>query len=171
MAIGANSYGSVAEVAAMTPRYTSAGSYTTGTTPTVAQVEGLIDRVSGTVNVILAQMGFAIPVTQADVKLMLADFVVEQVVELCHGMHGAGLFAPSSEQLRTRTAFRVISSEAKTFIEENATGIENLGAVRTYAGSYGLAATLTGDDGETLQPFADFDPDTEPIRGPLVGAS
>jgi hypothetical protein len=169
MAIGAHSYGSVAEVAALTPRYTNAGSYDATSQPTLTQVEKLIDRVSASVNVILAQMGFAVPVTQADVKLMLDDFVVEQVVQLCHSAHGAGPFAPSSEQLRVRSAFRVITDEARAFIEASATGIENLGATRTYGGVYGLAATLVDDDDETLQPFADFDPGTEPIRGVLVG--
>ena len=171
MAIRANSYGSVVEVAALTPRFTNEGAYDGTTTPTLTQVEKMIDRVSGLVNVVLAQQGFAIPVSQADAKLMLDDFVVEQVMQLCHAVHGAGPFAPNSEQLRSRTAFRIISSEAAAFIDDHTTGLELLGATRDYGGTYGLQATLVDDGDVTLQPPFDFDPDTQPIWGALVGDS
>ena len=60
MGIGANSYGTVANVAALTRRYTTAGSYGATTNPTETTVEGWIDQVSATLNVVLAAAGFSI---------------------------------------------------------------------------------------------------------------
>lgn len=153
MAIGANSYGSVAEVAALTGRYTNAGSYDGTTRPTLTQVEKFIDRVSGMLNLLLAEAGFAIPVTQADAKLVCDEFVVEQAVQLCHGANGAGPFAPGSERLRARTAFQIISGEASEFVSEHAVGFEFLGATRSRNLTYGLDVRLEDDDGEDLEPM------------------
>jgi hypothetical protein len=150
MTITANSYGSVVEVAALTGRYTASGSYTTSTRPTEAQVEKFIDRVSGTLNLMLAEQGFAIPISNTDAKLVCDEFVVEQAVQLCHGANGAGPFAPGSEQLRSRTAFEIVSREAAEFVEKHASGFEFLGAARDRALTYGLQATTTDTDGDDL---------------------
>lgn len=155
MTIGTNSYGSVAEVAALTGRYTASGSYNTTTRPTLAQVEKFIDRVSGIVNTILSQLGFTVPITQADVKLMLDEFVVEQVSQLCHAANGAGPFAPGSEELRGRTAFSIITGEALIFMQANKTGMERMGAVRTYGITNGLQAHLTDESGDPIEPIFD----------------
>ena len=168
MAISANSYGSVEEVAALTKRYTNAGTYDATTNPALTAVEIFIDRVSGVLNVILAQMGFVIPISQADAKLALDEFVVEQAADLCHAANGAGPFASGNQRLRG--VFSQISTKAQEFLEQWANGFEALGAARTRGYLYGLQATTTGDDGETLQPPFDFDPDTEPLYGALVDA-
>jgi hypothetical protein len=151
MAIGANSYGSVAEVEALTGRYTNAGSYDGTTRPTLTQVEKFIDRVSALLNMLLAEQGYEIPVSQADAKLVCDEFAVEQAVQLCHGANGAGPFAPGSEELRGRTAFRIISQEASVFVGEHAAGLGLLGATRTRALTFGLEATLTDTDGDDLE--------------------
>lgn len=152
MAIGANSYGTVAEVAALTKRYTVNGSYTTASNPTLAEVETMVDRVSGLINVLLAKEGFAIPVTQADCKLALADFVVGQTAQLVHGSQGHGIYAPGSERLRSTTLTRAIFKEAQDFIEANASGFEALGATRTSHMTDGLACWDTDDAGNEIQP-------------------
>jgi hypothetical protein len=151
MAIGDNSYGSVAEVAALTGRWTNEGSYDGTTRPTLTQVETFIDRVSGMLNLLLAEAGFAVPVSQADAKLVCDEFVVEQAVQLCHGANGAGPFAPGSEQLRSRTAFEIISREASEFVTAHAAGFGFLGATRSRDLTYGLQATLTDTSGDDLE--------------------
>lgn len=153
MAIGSNSYGSVAEVEALVGRYTDDGKFTASTRPTLTQAEKFIDRVSAIVNVLLAEQGFSIAVTQADAKLALDDFVVEQTVQLCHGANGAGMFAPGSEELRGRTPFRVIMGEAEKFIEKHAVGFELLGATRTYKLTYALACRTQDDAGDDIEPI------------------
>jgi len=152
MGIGANSYGSVAEVEALTKRYTSSGTYGSGTNPTSTQVEKFIDRVSGIVNVILAEEGFTIPVSQADAKLALDDFVVSQVALLCHAANGNGIYGPGSQQLRNTTPMRLIIKEAEAFIGDHATGFANLGAARSRSLAYGLECRTEDDAGKTIEP-------------------
>jgi len=152
MAIGDNSYGSVAEVEALTTAYTTDGNYTTGTRPTQSQVETFIDRISAILNVILAGLGFEIPIAQADVVLMLAEFVTDHAAYLCHGTNRAGPYAPGSEQLRGRSPFEIIRKEAEAFLEKHASGLAALGATRDRALSYGLGCRTETDSGTTLEP-------------------
>jgi hypothetical protein len=152
MAISANSYGSVAEVEALTPRYLDGGSYDADTQPTLTQVETFIDRVSGILNVLLAQAGFVVPVTQADAKLALDDFAVDQAVQLCHAVRGSGPYAPGSTELRGRRARTVILEEAYAFVERYAAGLEALGAERTRTLTEGLACREQDDSGDDLVP-------------------
>lgn len=152
MGIGANSYASVAEIAAQVGRYTNDGSFDASTRPTLTNVELMIDRVSGILNVVLARFGFSIPVSQADCKLMLDQFTVDHVVHLCHAANGAGPYGPGNEQLRGQDAFSVIMREAAKFIGENAAGLELLGVTRTYSMSYGLNARLTDESGDDIVP-------------------
>lgn len=133
MAISSRSYGSVPEVAALTKKYTdtttSPRTFSTTTTPTLSQVEQYIDRVSGILNVMLAEQGFAIPVSQADAKLALDQFVVAQVADLVNFSNSAGRFF-QNQDLRNGP-FYAIMKEAELFISKHALGFVNLGAVRT----------------------------------------
>ena len=56
MAIGANSYGSVAEVQALTGKYLNAGVFTASTRPTLTQVEKFIDNASAVSIAMVRQM-------------------------------------------------------------------------------------------------------------------
>lgn len=153
MAIGANSYGTLAEIEALVPRYCEEGFFTATTRPARTQVEKFTDRVSALVNVLLAEQGFEIPVSQADAKLALDDFVVAQVVQLCHGSNGAGNFAPGSEAMRSRTPFMLITREAAEFIGKHADGLELLGATRTRHATDGLECRTTDDAGDEIVPM------------------
>ena len=151
MAIGANSYGSVAEVEALTRAYTASGSYTTVTQPTLAQVEKFIDRVSAYLNMCLAKEGFAIPVTQADSKLMLDDWATKMASDLCHLANNAGPFAQSEE---TRGAVPSLHEQACTFIGEVASGLEDLGASRSTSSlTDGMGYRTTTDSGDAIEPL------------------
>jgi len=154
MAIGANSYGSVAEVEALAGHYATAtgNTFDATTTPTLAQVEKFIDRVSGIVNVLLAEEGFSIPVTQADAKLMLDDFVVMQVTHLVEFANGAGPFVAGGEEMRYGTPTRVLMRDAELFIQDHASGIEALGATRTRHMTDGLECRTEDDAGDTIEP-------------------
>jgi len=152
MAIGANSYGSVAEVETLTQQYTAHGVYTAATRPTLTQVEKFIDRVSGMVNLVLAREGFAVPVSQADAKLALDELATEQAAFLCHEANRAGPYAPGSETLRGGSPFEVIRREIEGGIGKNGAGLAALGATRSRALTYGLQCRTETDDGETIEP-------------------
>jgi len=153
VAIGANSYGSAAEVAAMVPQYTSSGSFSTATRPTLVQVEKFIDRVFALVNTVLAQLGFAVPVSQADAKLALDHFVVEEVAELCEAVNRAGRFAQGALQSRSR--FDIVFDDCLNYLRKYAEGLEALGATRTRDMTYGLSYWDTDDAGDEIEPIFD----------------
>jgi hypothetical protein len=132
MGIGANSYGTVAKVEALTTRWTDGGTYKTTTQPTLVQVEGFIDDVSALVNTVLAQNGFTIPVSATTAPIAnaaLGLFVVMQAVALCDAAHYAGRFYQAEE--KARGPWDVITEAAERFIEKYSQGLEDLAAART----------------------------------------
>lgn len=151
MAVGANSYGAVSDIEALTPRFTNNGAYDTSTRPLLAQVERWIDRVSSALNILLAEAGFQIPVTQADCALTLALFVSTQVADLCNYANSAGRFFQN--QNYTTGPWQAIQKEAADFIGEHASGFEKLGATRTTTGLNGLDARTTDDSGADIEPW------------------
>ena len=151
MALGANSYGSVAEVEALVKRFTASGSFTTATHPTLAHVEGFIDKVSGLVNVLLTELGFSIPISQADAKLALDLFVVEEAAALCEAANSAGRFF--SEKGGETGTFKSIQEDIEAFIEAHAVGFERLGATRGRSVTYGLDYWDTDDAGDDIEPI------------------
>jgi hypothetical protein len=154
MAIGANSYGSVAEVAALTPHYATAtgNTFDADTTPTLTQVEKFIDRVSAILNVLLAEAGFSVAVSQADAKLALDQFTVMQAAHLVEFANGAGPFISGGEEMRYTTPTRVILRDAELFIEKHAAGFEALGAARTRHLTDGLECRTEDDAGDAIEP-------------------
>jgi hypothetical protein len=131
MAPGANSYSTAASVAALSRRYTNAGTYDGTTNPTLTVVEGWIDSVSATLNAALAGAGFTIPVTQADAVLALAAVVAEAVSDLTHAANSAGRFFTERALERGVSPMRVVRQEMKDWVDENAAGLTALGAART----------------------------------------
>lgn len=154
MAIGANSYGSAAEVAGKTPRYAnSAMLFDASTNPTLTSVEGWIDNVSGIVNGFMAALGFAIPVTQADVLETLSHIVTEQVALLVEAARGSGRYAPSSKAIAGRGAYMVMSEELRAMLDAMAAGFEILGASRTNGLGDQIGARTVNDAGDTVRPI------------------
>ena len=169
MTIGANSYGTVAGIAALTPRYANTGAtFDASTKPTITYVEAFIDQVSGIVNSYLAQNGFSIPVTQADVKLALTMFVQEEVAAIVEGINGSGRFGPTTKSPGKRGRFAVITEDVAAFIEGNAYGFELLGATRSKGIMSGAAYRDVDEGGNDVIPifqrgafensFKDWDP-------------
>jgi len=132
MAIGANSYGSLTEIAALVPRYANdAGTFDGSTNPTGTRVEKFIDRVSAVVNAYLSQLGFTVPISQADAKLLMDNIVVEQVTLMVEGVRGSGRYAPNSKQIASRGMMSVLTEEVMTYLDAVAVGLEDLGATRS----------------------------------------
>ena len=153
MTLGANSYGSVAEVQALTARYLSSGSYTTGTRPTLVQVEKFIDNASATLNVLLAKAGFAIPIADTDAAAACGQIVVECAVDLCHAANSTGRFYTDRALERGESPLRVLRQDMADWVDDNAAGLELLGATRTYSGLSGIAYRDSDNGGDATNPI------------------
>jgi hypothetical protein len=66
MAVGANTYGTVARMEALIGDLVDSRAFSTSTTPKLAQVEVLLDDVASEINVLLEEGLYAIPVAVAD---------------------------------------------------------------------------------------------------------
>ena len=150
MAIGANSYGSVVEVEALTTQYTEDRKFNASTFPTDAQVEKFIDRVSATLNALLAQAGFEIAISQADAKLVCDEFVVESVVDLVDAVNRTGRFYRDTVGSKSRWA--MIREDAADFLEAHYQGLEDLGATRTSQLGNQLGYNAEDDAGNIIEP-------------------
>jgi hypothetical protein len=167
MAVDANSYGSADDVAALTRRFTNSGEYDSSTIPMLAQVESWIDQVSATLNVLLAEQGFTIPIVQATVALMLKNFVTTQVADLCNYANSAGRFF--SEKNLNTGPWALIQKDAADFIAKHSEGIAKIGATRTTGGLSALAFNDVDGSGNAIAPIfsrkqmgttnTDWDPD------------
>lgn len=149
MALHANAYGAVVDVAALTPQYTASGAYSTATRPTQAQVEVFLNQVSAVLNVSLAEAGFTIPVDQEDAVLALDNFAATQATQMCHAANGVNAYAATG-QVAIRTVGEQLRLDVANFIRAHALGFELLGATRTRAATAGLAC-------EELEPLFERD--------------
>lgn len=153
MAIGDNSYGSTGNVAILTPMYSNNNGVFDGTTnPTLANVEIQINQISGMVNVLLSEQGFAIPVSQADSKLALDGFIDQEVAAIVEGINGSGRFGPTTKSLG-KSRFQLILDDIQDFVTANAVGFERLGATRTQSATSGVGFRDTNDAGVTTEPI------------------
>lgn len=154
MGVGANSYGSAADVAALTNAYTSSGVYGASTVPTLTQVEGWIDQVSGIMNTALAAQGFKIPVAQADAVLAIKSFVVEAVADLAHAANLAGRYFTDTALTRGLTPMASIRKEILDWVSSFADGLEGLGATRTGDTEGGsILCRSTDEAGDDITPI------------------
>ncbi len=157
MAVAAHSYGTAVGVAAFVPRWAAstgdAATFTGGTVPTLAQVEGYIDAISGMLNAMLAEAGFTVPVTDADLTPMLAFFVNEEVAAIADGIHGSGRFGPSTKTGGGKGRFAIILDDVKSFVEGNKAGLERLGAARSTDQTSGIGYRDTDESGDATHPI------------------
>ena len=153
MTLGANSYGSVAGVAALAGIYTDDGDFKTTTRPAIATVESWIDNVSGIMNALLAEAGFAIPITQTDSVLMLDASVEEAVADLCHYANGAGRFYSERMIERGYSTMQIITRDFAAWLESHAVGLENLGATRTTSKVGAVGYRASDEDGNEVDPL------------------
>ena len=153
MAIGANSYGTVAEVEALTRRWAGDTGYSVSTRPNLEQVEKFIDNASATLNVMLAKAGFAIPITDADAKAACGQIVVEVAVDLCHAANSTGRFFTERALERGVSPMKALRQDMAEWVEANAAGLELLGATRTYSALSGIAYRDSDNSGDATAPI------------------
>lgn len=155
MTVGARSYGTVATVATLTPRFANgSGAFDATTRPTITTVESQIDQVSALLNTVLAEQGFSVPVSQADCLLMLAMFVTEEVAAIVEGINGSGRFGPGQPAKGSgKGRFALIMGDVETFVSANANGMERLGATRTQSLMEGIAYRDTDESGAATFPI------------------
>lgn len=153
MAIGANSYGSVADVAALTRRFTNNGSFDTTTVPTLTQVERFIDVVSGSLNMALAGEGFTIPVSQADAKAALDGAVTEAVSDLVQAANSSGRFFTDKALERGVSPMRAVRREMSEWIEEQISGFAALGVSRVSGTTSGILSRDSDESGDAVAPL------------------
>lgn len=132
-----SSYGTVADVEMLVPRYTQNGVFTETTRPKVAHVETFINRISAIVNIMLAEQGFKVPVTEQNSQLAVTDFVVNAVADMCMWVNSAGRFV-TEKRLIGQQPLTIITAEAEDFLKRNAVGFEMSGAQRDRSLTYGL---------------------------------
>ena len=130
MAVSARSYGTAAGVAAYVGVYTIAGAFTTATQPTLANVEGWIDQVSALLNTALAKRGFNVPLTQADAVLAAKSLVEQLVSDLAQAANSSGRFFSERFLERGVSNWSVIRNDISNWVEEYASGLEELGETR-----------------------------------------
>ena len=136
MTISANSYGSVSEIVALA-RHLMDGevSFSLSTVPTLAEVEKIIDRVSGLLNSALAAYGLDIPISQTDAKLACDDFVVRwSIIEIRKAYPHLGL---QVEENITGSLMDAV----RDFVDMFGLGFKNLGETVDDPASQGLAFT------------------------------
>jgi len=153
MTVSARSYGTAAQVAAMTPRYALSGAFHVATRPTLEQVEIWIDQVSAVVNTLLAEAGFTIPITQADAVLMLAGIVVSACADKAEYANRAGRFWTEQAVDRGISIEKTLRNEISDWINTHAKGLENLGAARAQESGSEIFFRETDNAGETVVPL------------------
>lgn len=141
MALRSDSYGSVAEVTALTRHMLRGESaFNSTTSPSATEVEKFIDRVSGTFNVAAKERGLTTPIANTTAKLDIDGFVIGKVCEVVElvirgagnrAKEGTSRFAPLSG----------LSKDAKQFVENHSLGWIRLGVSESYRMSDGLAFT------------------------------
>jgi hypothetical protein len=126
-------YGTAAGVAALSSMWTRYGEffdadlYVDATVPSLAQVENWLVQVTSSLNIALADEGFVVPVTDADVLPSL-DHKVEAVTkDLCDFSHGAGRFFTTQEITGGASPMLVIEKELREWVTEHSIGMEAMG--------------------------------------------
>lgn len=130
------SYGSAAGVAALSALYAdgTTGLFTTGTRPTLAQVNVWLDEVSKLVDTALADQGFTVPVTLTTVTGELGLLVNGIVKDLADYSHGAGRFFTEKALEYGISPFMTVDKELHNWVARKVVGLENQGVPRNTQG-------------------------------------
>lgn len=155
MAIDANSYGSAAQVATLTPNWANAsGVFDTTTQPKLASVETWIDQVSSVLNSVLRELGFVTPIVDADAKRTMDLFVNEEVAAIVEGVRGSGRFGPQAPgKGSAKGRQQIILEDARMFLKQNQVGLETLGATRDSSVMNSLAFQAVDGAGNAVEPW------------------
>lgn len=153
MTLSPNSYGTVVGVAAYVAHAANAsGTFDTTTTPTLAQVEGFIDRMSSRLNGWLGHNNYVVPVTAANAVAWLdyyAEIGAAGLVELTQRSSGYS----DEDQNRRENKFLLEFARAKGEIEDGV--LASLGATTTDVPGvlFGLRVGGGTRGGQALRPI------------------
>jgi hypothetical protein len=153
MAVSARSYGTASGVAGYVGVYTSAGSFSTTTLPTLAHVEAWIDQVSALLNTALAKRGFTVPLTQADAVLAAKSLVEQLVSDLAQAANSSGRFFSERFLERGVSNWSVIRNDISNWVEEYASGLEELGESRGSSSATDIGFRSSDNSGDEAAPI------------------
>lgn len=160
MAIRADSYGTVDEVAAIARSLLRGRStFNATTTPTVTEVEKFIDRASAKLNVALQNKGLSIPISNSTAKLDCDDWVVVKAAQFAElTLRGSGQRQPDGT---SRFDFLAgLAGDAAEFVEE-----QRLGWIRLGVGVGAPLSQGVQNTAETIQKDR-VDPDNKSLEQP-----
>lgn len=144
MAVGANTYGSAARVEVLVGDLVASRDFTTGTTPTEAQVETFLDDVANELNAYLDANGYTVPVsatTDAAARGILVSANCYGAAALVLAMLPSEIFVmPSGEQVeigKSRRAYfeKKYQDVLKTIQARTFPATRSNEALEAYAGS------------------------------------
>jgi hypothetical protein len=73
------------------------------------------------------------------------NIVVETVATMVEGVRGTGRYSPKNKAIAERGQWAIISQEVRTYLDDIATGLENLGAARTGERTMGTVSVIRAD--------------------------
>ncbi len=112
------SYGALAEVAALTPRYAVAGTFTTSTNPPAARVTVWLTQVSAALDVQLAGRGYSTPITATDLNATMDLFTNDMAALMVEGARGTGRYAPNSKAIAERGGlYALLNNDIADFLD------------------------------------------------------
>ena len=147
-------YGSASGVGALVPRYVNgSGVFDNTTRPTLTTVTSHLASVSSRLDIMLASVGFSVPITDDDITPSLDFFVNEEVAAIAEGINGSGRFGPTAKK-PGGSRYEIITSDIRDFIAENAGGMENMGAARSgQSATVGMAYRDVDEGGDDIAPL------------------
>lgn len=134
-------YGSAAGVAALSAQWTDDGEFTDGdayesaTSPTLAQVNDWLTRVSFAVDVRLSDEGFNTPVTVPEAVHDISLLVEGIVKDLVDFSHGSGRFYTKQAIESGLSPYLTIDKEISDWVARRAIGFVNMGVSKRDASS------------------------------------
>ena len=150
MAVGANSYGTVARVELLVGDLVASRTFSTTTTPTIAQVEQMIDDTAYEINAALRSNGYTVPVANSSPNVETFG-----VLRAANSYGAAALvlaMLPSEAWVSNSEADIEITKSRRSFYEKKFNDI--IKAIN----SFKLYATRTGD---SMEAYAGSQEDTE----------
>ena len=153
-------YGTAADVAGRARIYTENGefldpdAYTSGTDPTLTQVEAWLDQISVMMDLALANNGFTVPVTQQDVIKALGAKVSTFTADLVKLAHSKGRLFSDRIQESGTDPMSIIDKDVNAWVTRNVVGLEAMGVPRVTnesdqaAFSVQMTRNGTGSSGE-----------------------
>lgn len=146
-------YGTVAGVAAYCGVYTSNGTFSNTTNPTITTVENWLTQVSALLDTALAIHGFTNPLTETK-AVNAATSIVEQLVsDVAKGANNTGRFF-SENMIKSGVSFwRVITNDLNDWVEQYAPGLEENGAARGDSNQFSIGYRAQDEAGDDVHPI------------------